>query len=113
MSTKPIRNPVMRDQKIYLGPRLHAFGIGYGNVFYNGLPMRAQQVIKLCPSIGEMFVPVAKASVVQRELRFDHAHAMRGTEGNYVTFYREIENWLRSQSKQHINKPTIEVKTHA
>jgi hypothetical protein len=113
MSTKPIRNPVLRDQMIYLGPRLHAFGIGYGTVFYNGLHPRLKQVIKLCPAVAELVVPVAQASQVRKELHFDYAHNMRGTTGKHVTFYQQIQKWLNSQSKQHNNKPTIEVTTHA
>lgn len=115
MSTKPIRNPVIRDQTIYLGPRLHAFGIGYGTVFYNGLHPRLKQVIAHCPAVAELCVPVAQAAAVRRELNFDYAHNMCGTTGKYVAFYHEIQNWLKSHSKQHVNKqpPTIEVTHHA
>lgn len=114
MSKREIRNPVLRDQMIYLGPRLHAFGIGYGTVFYNGIHPRLKQVISLCPAVAELLVPVEQASAVRRELRFDYAHNMCGTSGKFVTFYRDIQKWLNSQSKQHANKQTnIEVKTHA
>lgn len=99
---------------IYLGPRLHAFGIGYGNVFYNGLHPRLKRVIELCPAVAELVVPVTEAAVVRKALNFDYTHNMRGTIGPYVVFYREIEKWLKSQNKQHANKPpTIEVTTHA
>jgi hypothetical protein len=114
MSTRPIKNPVIRDQTIYLGPRLHAFGIGYGTVFYNGLHPRLRQVITLCPAIAELTVPIAQAAAVRRELNFDYTHNMRGVSGKHVTFYREIQKWLKGQSKQHANKTTnIEVTHHA
>lgn len=101
-----------RDQVIYMGPRLHAYGIGYGNVFYNGTHPRLQQVIQLCPAIGQLIVPVAQTARVRAELNFDYAHNMRGTEGKFVAFYREVQNWLSSHNKQPKPK-AIEVTTHA
>jgi hypothetical protein len=102
----------IKDQRIYLGPRLHAFGIGYGNVFYNQLHPRLEEVIAKCPAIAGLLVPVEQCGVVRRELHFDYAHNMRGTRGKYVTFYREIQNWLKSQSRKTKQTPTIEVKHH-
>jgi hypothetical protein len=99
------------DQVIYLGPRLHAFGIGYGNVFYNETHPRLKELIVQCPAIKGLLVPVEQCGVVRRELDFDYAHNMRGTTGKHVTFYREIQNWLRSR-KQTKQTPTIEVKHH-
>jgi len=99
-------------QVIYLGPRLHAYGIGYGNVFYNGLHPNFKALIEKCPAIGELLVPVARAAVVRRELDFDYAHNMKGTRGKFVTFYREVQSWLarQSQSKQ---TPNLNIQTHA
>jgi hypothetical protein len=97
---KTLKNPVIRDQHIYLGPRLHMFGIGYGTVFYNGLHPRFKQAIEKCPAIGQLVVPINQAAVVRTELNFDYAHNMCGTRGKFVTFYREVQNWLNSHSRQ-------------
>jgi hypothetical protein len=103
---------MIKDQVIYLGPRLHAFGVGYGAVFYNGLHPTLRSLIEKCPAIGELVVPVAQAAAVRRELNFDYAHNMKGTSGKFVTFYREVQSWLsrQSQSKQ---TPTLNIQTHA
>jgi hypothetical protein len=102
----------IRDQVIYLGPRLHAFGIGYGNAFYNETHPRVKDAIKKCPAVAGLLVPVEQCGVVRRELNFDYAHNMRGTSGKYVTFYREIQNWLQRHSRKTKQTPTIEVKHH-
>lgn len=99
------------DQKIYMGPRLHSYGIGYGNVFYNGVHPRLLQAIKACPSVGQLLVPVAQAAQVRKELAFDYAHNMRGTAGKFVTFYREVQNWLNSR-KQPKQTTTNQKETH-
>lgn len=104
---------MIKGQKIYLGPRLHAFGIGYGNVFYNGVHPRMKEIVQMCPAVGELLVPVKQCAAVRRELNFDYAHNMRGTAGRHVTFYREVEKWLKSHSKTTKQTPTIEVKHHA
>jgi hypothetical protein len=101
------------DQVIYLGPRLHHYGIGYGNVFYGGMHPQMRAAIDKCPAVGELLVPVADAGRVQLELNFDYAHNMRGESGGFVTFYREIQNWLRGQHTEQIQTPNIEVQTHA
>lgn len=101
-----------QGQVIYLGPRLHAFGVGYGNVFYNGVHPRLRQAIKLCPAISELIVPVAKAGRVRAELNFDYAHNMRGTAGKFCAFYLQVQQWLNSHNKQPKPK-SIEVTTHA
>jgi hypothetical protein len=101
---------MISDQKIYLGPQLRAFGISRGNVFYNGTHPRIKEATDLCPSVGELVVPVEQAGAVQRELAFDIARNMRGTEGKFVTFYREVQRWLDSRQN---NTPNIEVKSHA
>jgi len=102
----------IKNQVIYLGPRLHAFGIGYGNVFYGEMHPRLKELIELCPAIRGLLVPVDQCGVVRRELNFDYAHNMKGTTGKHVTFYREIQNWLKSQSRKTKQTPTIEVKHH-
>jgi hypothetical protein len=98
------------ERVIYMGPRLNAFGIGYGAVFYNGLHARLQQAIEKCPAIQDMLVPVAQASAVRKELNFDYAHNMKGTDGRFVTLYREIQKWLNSQSRQTQPTPRMEIK---
>jgi hypothetical protein len=103
---------MIKDQVIYLGPRLHAYGIGYGNVFYNGMHPRLKQAIKSCPAIGALVVPVAQTAAVRKELAFDYAHNMRGTAGKFVAFYSEVQQWLNSHNKQPKPK-SIEVNTHA
>jgi hypothetical protein len=100
------KNTVSEQRFIYMGPRLHSFGIGYGNVFYNGLHPNLQQAQELCPAISGLLVPVEQTAIVRRELNFDYAHEMRGTTGKYVTFYREIQKWLNSQSKAATVKQT-------
>jgi len=90
---------MITDQHIYLGPRLHAFGVGYGTVFHNGLHPRLKEIIAQCPAVGSLVVPVKEAGAVRRELDFDYAHNMRGTRGKYVTFYREVQNWLKGRKQ--------------
>jgi hypothetical protein len=103
---------MIKDQRIYLGPRLHAYGIGYGNVFHGGTHPRMQQAIDACPAIGSLLVPVAQCARVRAELAFDYAHQMRGTSGKFVAFYRQVQQWLNSQ-KQQTTQQSIEVKHHA
>jgi hypothetical protein len=103
---------MIKDQVIYLGPRLHAHGIGYGTLFYNGLHPTLRSLKEQCPAIGELIVPVAQAASVRRELNFDYAHNMKGTSGKFVTFYREVQSWLARQS-QPKQTPTLNIQTHA
>lgn len=91
---------VSSERLMYMGPHLSAFGIGYGNVFYNGIHPRLQQAVELCPAIGDMLVPVEQVSAVRLELNFDYAHQMRGVSGKYVDLYRAIQNWLNSPSRK-------------
>jgi hypothetical protein len=99
-------------QVIYLGPRLHALGLGYAAIFRNGIHPALHAAIEQCPAIGQLMVPIKQASAVRRELDFDYGHQLRGTTGKYVTFYREVQNWLARQATQ--PKPsTINVKHHA
>lgn len=102
-------------QLIYMGPRLQAFGIGYGNVFHTGVHPRLQQAIDACPSIADLLVPVEQAAVVRRELNFDYAHNMRGTGGKHVTLYREIQKWLNgpNTAAKTQQTPTMELNTNA
>jgi hypothetical protein len=103
-----------KNQKMYMGPRLHAYGIGYGCVFYNGVHAQMKNAIKACPSVGQLLVPIEQAGAVRRQLKFDYAHNMRGTDGKYVTFYQEVIKWLSSQQKKPAQKtPNLEVKHHA
>jgi hypothetical protein len=100
----------IRDQVIYLGPRLHAFGIGYGNVFYNEMHPRLKELIVMCPAIRGLLVPVDQCGAVRRELNFDYTHNMCGTTGKHVAFYLEIQKWLKSHKQK--QQQTIEVKHH-
>jgi hypothetical protein len=93
-----------------MGPRLHSFGIGYGNVFHSGIHPRLKEVAEKCPAVMGLLVPVDECGTVRKELNFDYAHNMRGTNGKYVTFYREVQNWLKSHNKT--KQTTIEVKHH-
>lgn len=97
---------VITDQVIYLGPRLQSLGIGYANVFYNGTHPRVAEAIKKCPAVAGLVVPVDQCGAVRRELNFDYAHNMRGTNGKYVTFYKEIQNWLMTSHSRKTQQPT-------
>lgn len=103
---------MIKDQRIYLGPRLHAYGVGYGNVFYNGEHPRLTQIIQQCPAVGQLIVPVADTARVRAELNFDYAHNMRGTTGKFVAFYREVQSWLNSHNKPN-QVPAVKVKHDA
>ena len=103
---------MITGQYIYLGPRLNAYGIGYGAVFYNGRHPRLQEAIDRCPSVAQLLVPVNEAGKVMRELNFDFAHNMKGATGKHPIFYREIEGWLASQSKTKSN-PNVTLQQHA
>jgi hypothetical protein len=97
---------------MYLGPRLHRIGLGYGAIFKNGIHPALQSSIDACPAIAELMIPIEQVGAVRKELMFDYAHNMRGTTGKYVTFYREIQNWLAKQAGQQ-KTPTVEIKHHA
>jgi len=98
---------MIKGQQIYLGPRLHAYSIGYGFVFYNGVHPALELAIKNCPAIAELVVPIAQAGAVRRELNFDYAHNMRGQSGKFATLYRTVQAWLGTQKQA---APAIDVK---
>lgn len=98
-------------QVIYLGPRIHHLGLGYGAIFRNGIHPSLHAAIESCPAIGELMIPVAQVGAVRRELNFDIAHNMKGTTGKHVTFYREVQNWLAKAKQQ--QPSTVEVTHHA
>ena len=102
----------VKGQVIYLGPRLHRIGLGYGTIFRNGIHPSLNKAIEACPAIAQLMIPVEQVGVVRKELAFDYAHNMRGTTGKYVVFYREIQNWLARQAGQH-QTSTIETNHHA
>jgi hypothetical protein len=87
-------------QVIYVGPMMPHLGLQYGNIFRNGIHPHFYQSIELCPAMGELFVPIGNYATVRRELNFDIGRQMRGTKGKYVTFYREVQNWLATRAKK-------------
>jgi hypothetical protein len=104
-------------QVVYVGPHLQHLGLSYGTIFRDGIYPHFYNAISACPALGGLFVPIKSLAVARRELNFDFGHKMRGTTGRYVTFYREVQKWLRESVKQSA-KPspsgvTIEEETHA
>jgi hypothetical protein len=92
--TKLIRGRVM-----YMGPQVPQLGLSYSNIFIDGIHPHLYNTIKLCPALGMLFIPIKDVGTVRRELNFDIARNMRGTTGRYVAFYREVQQWLRTQTK--------------
>jgi hypothetical protein len=103
---KPKHPKLIVGQVIYMGPQVPLLGLGYGCIFRDGIHPHLYSAIAQCGALGELFVPVAQTGVVRRELDFDIARNMRGRTGRYVTFYREVQQWLTKQTQQH--KPTRE-----
>lgn len=98
----------------YLGPVIKALGLNYSKLYRDGIEPQLYPWIARCPALGEMFVPVADVAKVRRELNFDYAHNMRGDTGRYVTFYRDVLNWLAKTTKQQPQPSGITMKeTHA
>lgn len=103
----------------YLGPTIAGIGLHYGMGFKNqgdksSIYLHIYQFIEQCPAIGQLFIPAARVAVVRRELNFDYARNMRGTQGKYVTFYREVQNWLAERAKN--TQPSakgVKLKSHA
>ena len=87
-------------QVIYMGPHVRHLGLGYGAIFRNGIHEHLYDSIKLCPALGELFIPVADVAVVRKELNFDYAHNMCGSTGRFVTLYREIQKWIAVTTQQ-------------
>lgn len=85
---------------MYLGPHIGFLGLGYSKLWRNGIDEQLYPWIEQCPALGSLFVPVADIGKVRKELNFDYAHQMRGTTGRFVTFYREVQKWLASQTAQ-------------
>lgn len=90
-------------QVIYMGPHVRHLGLGYGNIFRDGIHKHLYDSIAACPALGELFIDVENVASVRKELAFDYAHNMLGTKGKHVTFYREVQRWLAQQQQQ---KPT-------
>jgi hypothetical protein len=86
----------LTGQMQYLGPRIHAHGLGYGALFRDGLHESLYPLLEKCPALAGLFVPVKEVGSVLRELNFDYSHNMRGTSGRHVAFYREVQRWLAS-----------------
>lgn len=87
-------------QVVYIGPQLPHLGLSYGTIFKDGIYPHFYNAIAACPALGGLFVPIAGLAVARKELNFDFAHSMRGTTGRYVTFYHEVQKWLRESVKQ-------------
>lgn len=87
-------------QRIYVGPQIPTV-VSYSTIFRTAeTPKNILAAIKECPSIGELIIPITEFSHARKELNFDIGRNMRGTEGKLVTFYHEVENWLRAKSKK-------------
>jgi hypothetical protein len=84
-------------QVIYCGPTIPHLGLQMGGIFSNGIHPEQQRAVDECPALGELFVTPAKRAAVRRELNLDIARNMRGTSGNYVTFFRQVQKWLASK----------------
>lgn len=90
-------------QVIYMGPTLSGL-LPYGRIYRDGIHSELYNVIARCPSIGELFIPIAQVAAVRRELNLDLARNVRGQKGRYVTFYKEVQKWIR-ETKQTAQKP--------
>jgi len=100
-------------QVIYCGPTIPQLGLNYGMIFRDGIFESLYTWIGRCPALGSLFVPVAEYALVRKELNFDIARNMRGTSGKYVTFYREVQNWLAAKKKTEQPQPIgVKLKTH-
>ena len=97
---------------MYMGPRVQHLGLGYGALFRNGIHESLYESIKACPSLGELFIPIAQVGNVRRDLNFDYAHNMRGTKGKHVTFYREVQKWIAQTTQQQPKPSGITLEHH-
>lgn len=93
-----MKTPLEIGQCIYMGPRVHHLGLGYGAIFRDGIHPSLHAAIAECPAMGGLFIPIAECGAVRRELAFDYAHNMKGTLGAHVTFYRAVQQWIASQN---------------
>lgn len=107
--------PEIKGQVVYMGPHIRSIGLGYGTIFRNGIHKHLHVAISECPSLAELFVPVANVSQVRRQLAFDYAHNMCGTSGKFVTFYRAAQQWAsqRRETKTPPSGVIIETQSHA
>jgi hypothetical protein len=99
----------IRGQVQYLGPQVPQLGLSYSTLFLDGIYPHLYETIAQCPALGELFIPIARVAVVRRELNFDIARNMRGTEGRYVAFYREVQRWVRTQTQMKEKKQPITI----
>jgi len=108
-------NPIT-GQVIYVGPNIMHAGLMRGTIFRNGVFKAFDPLLEECPTLRELFVPIAEYAPIARELNFDIARNMRGHSGKHVTFYREVQKWLANRP-QAINKtPTttgVNITSHA
>jgi hypothetical protein len=86
----------IEGQVMYLGPHVAGLGLYFSKTWRNGVEKELMPMLKHCPAIGSLIVPVADIGKVLRSLNFDYAHNMRGTTGPHVRFYREVQQWLAS-----------------
>src|SRR5262252_5353013 len=99
-------------QVVYMGPRVHHLGLGYGAIFRNGIHKSLYPAIQQCPTLAELFIPVAQVGAVRRELNFDYAHNMKGTTGKHVAFYREIQRWITSLTQKQPSPSGVTIQKH-
>ena len=98
---------------IYVGP--HCMNrLQRNTIFREGKVLESVQLlVKSCPAIGELIVPMDRYAEVRRQLAFDYAGNMRGTQGKYVTFYQNVQAWLVSRAKPNKEEPSTGVQIHA
>jgi hypothetical protein len=101
----------IKGQVIYLGPMMPNLGLQHGTIFCDGIFDTFYPWIEKCPAMGQLFVPVARCAEVRRELNMDIGRNIRGTTGKFVTFYREVQNWL-AKEPQKKETTTTGVKLH-
>jgi len=103
----------LHGQIIFLGPTIPGLGLQHGMIFRDGIFDALYPWIDRCPALGGLFVPIELCATVRRELNMDLGRQVRGTQGKYVTFYREVQNWLKQQPQKTQTQTGVKVKTHA
>ena len=99
----------IRGQVIFLGPTMPGLGLQHGTIFRDGIFDSLYPWIKLCPAIGDLFIPIVKCGEVSRELDIDAGRQVRGTKGKYVTLYREVQTWLSKQPQMQQTQTGVKI----
>lgn len=98
------------DIKIYVGP--HCLNqLQRNTLFRNGVHPSFAPIIKQCPAVGELIVPIEKYAEVRKELNFDYTGNMRGTSGKYVTFFQTVQKWISERANK-TKEPSTGVEQH-